>query len=191
MRKVTFDIETSNLFQDVGSNDPAKLALSVVCIHDSETDSYSSYLEEDLGKLWPILEKTDMLIGYNSDHFDIPLLNKYYPGDLSKIKSLDLLKEIRASLGRRIKLDDIAEATLGKNKTGHGLEAIVWWKNGEKDKVVKYCLEDVKITKELYEYAKKNGLVKYREGTKIKDIKLDPSGWEKTKDAAMTHTLPF
>ena len=113
MRKVTFDIETSNLFQDVGSNDPSKLALSVVCIHDSETDSYSSYLEEDLGKLWPILEKTDMLIGYNSDHFDIPLLNKYYPGDLSKIKSVDLLKEIRASLGRRINLDDGAEAPIG------------------------------------------------------------------------------
>jgi DEAD/DEAH box helicase domain-containing protein len=131
------------------------MELALVGIHDSETDSYSSYLEEDLGKLWPILEKTDMLVGYNSDHFDIPLLNKYYPGDLSKIKSVDLLKEIRASLGRRIKLDDVAEATLGKNKTAHGLEAVVWWRNGEKDKVVKYCLEDVKITKELYELAKK------------------------------------
>lgn len=191
MRKIVFDIETSNLFQDVGSNDPAKLALSVVCIHDSETDTYSSYLEEDLKKLWPILEKTDMLIGYNSDHFDIPLLNKYYPGDLSKIKSVDLLKEIRASLGRRIKLDDVAEATLGKNKTAHGLEAVVWWRNGEKDKVVKYCLEDVKITKELYEYALKNKHVKYREGTVVKDIKLDPSNWEKTVETAMTHTLPF
>ena len=191
MRKITFDIETSNLFQDVGSNDPSKLALSVVCIHDSETDTYSSYMEEDLGKLWPILEKTDMLIGYNSDHFDIPLLNKYYPGDLSKIKSIDLLKEIRASLGRRIKLDDVAEATLGKNKTAHGLEAVVWWRNGEKEKVVKYCLEDVKITKELYEYAKKSGHVKYREGTVIKEIKLNPSDWEKTTETAMTHTLPF
>lgn len=192
MRKVTFDIETSNLFQDVGSNDPSKLALSVVCIHDSETNKYSSYLEENLKKLWPILEKTDMLIGYNSDHFDIPLLNKYYPGDLSKIKSLDLLKEIRAMLGRRIKLDDIAETTLGKNKIGNGLQAIVWWKNGEKDKVIKYCLEDVKITKELYEYALKNKHVKYREGAVIKEIKLDPSAWEILSESPrLTHTLPF
>lgn len=192
MRKITFDIETSNLFSDVGSNDPSKLALSVVCIHDSETDTYTSYLEEDLKNLWPILEKTDMLIGYNSDHFDIPLLNKYYPGDLSKIKSLDLLKEIRSSLGRRIKLDDVAEATLGKNKTAHGLEAVVWWRNGEKDKVIKYCLEDVKITKELYEYALKNSHVKYREGTVIKEIKLDSSNWEKpAEQTLMTHTLPF
>lgn len=191
MRKVTFDIETSNLFQDVGSNDPAKLALSVVCIHDSATDTYSSYFEEDLNKLWPILEKTDMLIGYNSDHFDIPLLNKYYPGDLTKIKSLDLLKEIRASLGRRVKLDDIAEATLGKKKIGHGLEAIVWWKNGEKDKVVKYCLEDVKITKELYQYALKNKHVKFRDLSVMKEITLDPSTWENGEISTMTHTLPF
>ena len=192
MRKITFDIETSNLFSDVGSTDSSKLTLSVVCIHDSETDAYSSYLEEDLGKLWPILEKTDMLIGYNSDHFDIPLLNKYYPGDLSKIKSLDLLKEIRQSLGHRIKLDDVAEATLGKNKTAGGLQAVVWWRNGEKDKVIKYCLEDVKITKELYEYALKNKHVKYKDGTVVKEIKLDPSAWEKpAEQAMMTHTLPF
>ncbi len=191
MRKITFDTETSNLFQDVGSNDPAKLTLSVVCIHDSLTDSYSSYLEEDLGKLWPILEKTDMLIGFNSDHFDIPLLNKYYPGNLTKIKSLDLLKEVRASLGRRIKLDDLAEATLGKKKTGHGLEAIVWWKNGEKDKVIKYCLEDVKITKEIYEYARVHKHLKYKEGNIVKEIPLDPSGWESGSEQALTHTLPF
>src|SRR3989344_9324212 len=191
MRKIVFDIETTNFFTDTGSNDPASLSIACVCTHDSATDTYSSYFEEELAKLWPILERADLLIGYNSDHFDIPLLNKYYPGDLSKIKSVDLLKEIRASLGRRIKLDDVAEATLGKNKTAHGLEAVVWWRNGEKDKVVKYCLEDVKITKELYEYALKNKHVKYREGTVVKDIKLDPSNWEKTTETAMTHTLPF
>lgn len=192
MRKIVFDIETSNLFQDVGSNDPSKLNLSVICIHDSETDSYSSYFQEDLSKLWPILEKSDMLIGYNSDHFDIPLLNKYYNGDISKIKSLDLLKEIRASLGRRIKLDDIAEATLGKNKIAGGLEAVVWWRNGEKDKVVKYCLEDVKITKEVYEYAKKHGHVKYKDAGVLKEIKLDTTNWDLKKEAdVMTHTLPF
>ena len=191
MRKIVFDIETSNFFQDVGSNDPSKLTLSVVCIHDSKTNDYSSYMEDELKKLWPILEKPDMLICFNSDHFDIPLLNKYYPGDLSKIKSLDLLKEVRASLGRRIKLDDLAEATLGKKKIGHGLEATVWWKNGEKDKVIKYCLEDVKITKELYEFARAHKHLKYREGKIVKEISLDPSDWEKVPEQALTHTLPF
>src|SRR3989344_1706676 len=138
MRKVVFDIETKNIFQDVGKNDPSLLDLSLIGIHDSKTDEYSSYLEEDLPKLWPIIEQADLLIGYNCDHFDIPLLNKYYQGDLKKIKSLDLLKEIKNVLGRRLKLDSVAEATLGVGKSGNGLDAITWWKNGEIDKIRKY-----------------------------------------------------
>lgn len=124
MRKITFDIETRNIFADVNSTESTALDISVVCIHDSFTDTYSSYLQEDLPKLWPILEQADMFITFNGDHFDIPLLNKYYSGDLGKIKSLDLLVEVRKSLGRRIKLDTIAEATLGTKKSGHGLQAV-------------------------------------------------------------------
>lgn len=191
MRKIVFDIETKNTFQEAGSNNPADLDISVVCIYDYEKDKYDSYLEKDFKNLWPIIEKADMLIGFNSEHFDTPLLNKYYPGDLTKIKSLDILKEIKNSLGRRIKLDTIAEATLGKKKTGHGLEAIAWWKNGEVDKIIKYCLEDVKITKEVYEYALKNSLLKYKDGNELKDIKLDTSHWEKEDLSSITHTLPF
>ncbi len=191
MRKIVFDIETKNIFSDVGSNDPTDLDLSVVCIYDSETDSYSSYIEEELPKLWPILEKADMLIGFNSDHFDIPVLNKYYSGNLNKIKSLDILKEVKNSLGRRIKLDTLAEATLGRNKTSHGLEALKWWRNGEIQKVRDYCIEDVRITKDIYDYARKNGHLKYKDGTELKEIKLDTTDWEKPNESALTHTLPF
>ncbi len=190
MRKIVFDVETKNLFQDVGTNDPSALDISVVCIYDSATDSYTSYLEKDFKNLWPILEHADMLIGFNSDHFDIPLLNKYYHGDLGKIKSVDLLKEIHKSLGRRVKLDNVAEATLGKNKSGHGLEAITWWKQGEIQKIIDYCTDDVKITKELYEYALKNCSLKYKDfGGKIMEIKLDTSNWEKITGGSMNFSL--
>jgi DEAD/DEAH box helicase domain-containing protein len=189
MRKIIFDIETSNTFTEAGSSESADLDLSVVCIYDTETEKYSSFFQEELKDLWPILEKADMLIGYNSDHFDLPLLGKYYSGDLTKIKSLDLLKEIKNSLGRRLKLDTIAEATLGINKSGNGLEAVTWWKQGKKEEVKKYCLDDVKITKEVYEYALKNGILKYKDSGIIKDIKLDTSKWEQKSSSAITHTL--
>ena len=191
MKKIVFDIETKNIFSDVGENDPALLDISIVGIYDSATDSYSSYLENELKNLWPIIEKADMLIGYNSDHFDIPLLNKYYPGDLTKIKSLDILKEIKDSIGRRMKLDQVSEGTLGIKKIGFGLQAISWWKNGEIDKIRNYCLDDVKITKKLYEYALKNNELKYKEGGKIMTIKLDTKSWEDEKNSGMTHMLPF
>jgi DEAD/DEAH box helicase domain-containing protein len=194
MRKITFDIETRNIFSEVNSTDSTALDISVVCIHDSLTDTYTSFLQEDFPKLWPILEQADMFITFNGDHFDIPLLDKYYSGDLKKIKSLDLLVEVRNSLGRRIKLDTIAEATLGTKKSGHGLQAVEWWKTGEIDKIIKYCIEDVKITKQLYEYALANNKLKYKDlgiGGAIKDIKLNTSTWEEKKESAMTFTLPF
>ncbi|OGD66276.1 hypothetical protein A2Z61_01175 [Candidatus Campbellbacteria bacterium RIFCSPLOWO2_02_35_12] len=191
MKKIIFDIETRNIFEDVGKADPTLLDLSVVCAYDSETGDYLAYTQEELPNLWPILEKADMLIGYNSDHFDIPILNKYYPGDLTRIKSLDILKEIKKSLGRRIRLNLVAEGTLGRKKTGNGLEAVVWWKNGEIDKIKKYCIEDVKITKELYEYALKNGVLKYKDLSEIREIKLDTSKWEEKENTSINHTLPF
>lgn len=193
MRKIVFDIETKNIFQDVGKADPTLLDISVVCIHDSATDTYHSYLEEELSELWPILESADMLIGYNSDHFDIPLLNKYYPGDLTHIKSLDLLKEIKKSLGRRLRLGSVAEATLGVGKSGSGLDAVKWWKQGDIEKIKKYCLDDVRITKEIYDYARKNNVLKYKDLNTIHEIKLDTSSWEEKErgPSVMTHTLPF
>lgn len=191
MRKVVFDIETRNAFADVGKNDPTLLDIALVAIHDSETDKYSTYLEEELGQLWPILERTDILIGYNSEHFDIPLLNKYYPGDLSKIKSLDILKEIRNTYGRRMKLQQIVEGTFDKSKSGHGLDTVKWWKEGDIEKIRNYCIDDVKLTKEVYEYAIANNKLFFREGGANNEIKLDTSKWEELGDNKMTFTLPF
>ncbi len=163
----------------------------MVCIHDSETDAYTSYFEEDLPKLWPILERTDLLIGFNSDHFDIPILNKYYSGDLTRIRSMDLMKEIKKKLGRRIGLNAVASATLGKKKSGSGVFANVWWQRGEKQKVVDYCIDDVRLTKELYDFARAQGHIKYRDGKMLRELPLDASKWEEKKEAVLTHTLPF
>jgi DEAD/DEAH box helicase domain-containing protein len=192
MRAITFDIETANWITDTGSNDPADLTIAIVCIHDSETGLYTSYLENELHQLWPILERADLLIGYNSDHFDIPLLNKYYPGDLTRIKSLDIMVEVQKVISRRLKLDTLAEGTLGDKKLGgKGGQSIVWWRAGEVEKVREYCIKDVKLTRDLFDYAIKNGLLKYKELGKTRDIKLDTSKWLKKDSGAMTFTLGF
>lgn len=191
MKKIFFDIETKNTFEDVGERNPSLLDISLVGIYDSENEKYDSFLEDDLNRLWPILEKADSIIGFNSDHFDIPLLNKYYSGDLTKIKSVDIMKDIKKSLGRRIGLDAIAKATLGEGKTGHGMEAIEWWKKGEIDKIRQYCLDDVRITKNVYDFALKNGHLKFFDGIKIREIPIDTTNWEKKEDSVITQTLGF
>jgi len=192
MRKLVFDIETSNIFQEVGSNNPADLSISVVGLYEYKNDKYSTFLVEDFGNLWPIIEDADMLITFNGDHFDIPLLNKYYSGDLSKIKSLDILREMQKVAGRRMKLDQIAEGSLGVNKTGHGLDAIKWWREGDVEKVKKYCLDDVRITKDVYEYALKNNKLIFKEGPNLNEVKLDTSDWETLPpSSSLNYTLPF
>lgn len=191
MKILTFDIETTNTFDEVGSPNAADLDLAVVCVHDSETDEMTSYFKEDLGKLWPLMEQADMLVTFNGDHFDIPLLNKYYAGDLTQIKSLDLLVEIRKSLGRRIKLDDIASATLGESKSADGLQSIVWWRQGKIDDVVNYCKQDVKVTKNVYDFAMQNGHLLYVKDGKKEQIVLNTSEWEKPVENNLAPTLGF
>jgi hypothetical protein len=178
MRKIVFDIETIG---ELRNGDLSSQEVTVVGIHDSKTDKYTSFVREELHLLWPIFESADSIIGYNSDHFD------------TKIKSIDILKEIRNVLGRRLKLDNIAEATLGKKKSGNGLEAQDWWVNGEYDRVRDYCLDDVRITKEVYDYARKHKKLKYKDYDGPREIKLDTSHWEKIDEEgpSMTHTLPF
>lgn len=190
MRTVVFDIETANWFTEVEGNNPADLTIALVGIHDSET-GYSSYLESELPKLWKILEQTDMLVGWNSAHFDVPLLNKYYPGDLAKIKSLDLMNEIYATLGRRLKLDAVADGTLNAKKIGSGGQSTKWWRNGEVEKVREYCLKDVELTKNIFDYAVANNKVKYKELGKIREVILDTALWLAPAAKPMTFTMGF
>lgn len=188
MRVAVFDIETSN---EMFTGNVLDLDISVVGIWDAERDAYHCFEQKEFSELWKILERTDMLVGYNSDHFDIPLLNKYYPGDLTRIKSLDIMKEIQDVLGRRLRLDAVADGTLGVKKIGHGSQAFRWWSQGLHDKVKEYCKKDVELTKRIYDYALANGGVKYKELGQVREVRLDTSKWLVSSAATLTHTLGF
>lgn len=156
MSEIVFDIET---YGDI--RDHSSLKVTVVSLCDLSTGEYRSFDEHELGELWPILEKAERLIGYNSLYFDVPILNKYYTGDLTSIPHLDLLKVIKESAGKRFKLDDIAKATLQIQKSADGLQALRWYEEGRIDEIKKYCEQDVKVTKEIYEYGRQNRMLYY------------------------------
>lgn len=156
MGEIVFDIET---YGDIRNQ--ASLKVTVVSLCDLATGRYQSFDEHQLGDLWPVLEKAERLIGYNSLHFDLPILNRYYAGDLSSIPHLDLLKVIKESSGKRYKLDDIAKATLQIQKSADGLQAVRWYEEGKIEEIKQYCEQDVKVTKEIYEYGRKNQMLYY------------------------------
>jgi DEAD/DEAH box helicase domain-containing protein len=173
-KEIVLDIETQNSFADVGGAFHDKLKISIVCLYDYATNEYSSYLERELPQLWPRLERADRIIGYNTKGFDNLVMNSYYTGDFNSFPNLDLLEEIAKTLGFRVKLDDVAHATLGIGKSGHGLQAIEFYRKGEMEKLKKYCLDDVRITKEVYEYGLQHGFVSFfdRMGGK-RDVAVD------------------
>ena len=105
-----------------------------------------------------MLKETGAIIGFSIYNFDLPLISKLYNNyDFSKYIILDILKEIEEKRGHRIKLDDLAQANIGVGKNGNGLEAIELYREGKIDELKKYCLNDVKITKELYELILEKG----------------------------------
>lgn len=191
-KDIVLDIETQNSFQDVGGYNHDKLKISLIGVYFYETDEYKTYLEHELPELWPLLEKGDRLIGYNTTGFDFPVMNNYYAGDFQKFPNLDVMVEIQKFLGFRIKLDDVASATLGYGKSGHGLMAIEYWKKGELDKLAEYCLQDVKVTKEVYDYGLEHGKLYYndRQGVK-REVPVDFSVKAEEAEGAINLSMGF
>ncbi len=189
--EVVLDIETQNTFEDVGGYNHDKLKISVVGVYFYETDEYLAYEEHELAALWQRLERSGRIIGYNTRGFDFPVMNNYYAGDFQSFPNIDLLAEIEHALGFRLKLDHVASATVGHGKSGHGLQAVEWWKTGEIEKIKKYCLDDVRVTKAVYEYGLKYKALAYEDragNRKAIPVDFEPKVAAK---AAINLTMPF
>ena len=191
MREIVLDIETQNIFER-GNRDASKLKISFVGIFDYATGLYEGFFEQELPRLWQVLEQCDRLIGYNIKGFDIPVMNAHYAGDLTKLNQLDLMEEVTKHTGFRLKLDDLAQATLGVGKSGSGLDAVKYYQEGQLDKLKEYCLQDVKVTKQLYEHGRMHGVVSYYDRFKNEKINV-PVNFMPTKiiKPAMNLSLGF
>lgn len=165
MKQLILDVETQKTFDDVGGYFPEQLKISFVgvCWRDgfSGEGQMMGFYEKDLPKLFPLMEDVDVVIGFNIDGFDIPTFTPYYQGDLSQIPTLDLMGEIKKSVGHRISLDACAKATFNQQKTGDGLDAIRYFKQGRWSELADYCLQDVKLTRNLYDYGRTHGHIKF------------------------------
>ncbi len=166
MLQVILDVETKKTFDEVGGYFPDRLGISFVgvCVRDGRggPGEMQSYFEKDLPNLFPLLEKADVVIGFNVDNFDMQTFVSYYSGDIMTIPTLDLMVRIKDSVGHRIGLDAVAKETLGVGKTGDGLDAIKYFKNQDWEKLEKYCLQDVAVTRDIYDVGLQKGVVKFR-----------------------------
>jgi DEAD/DEAH box helicase domain-containing protein len=162
MNRIVLDIETQNLFSDVGGKaNLRKLSLSIAGVFSYTDNAFLTFTEHELSHFQNLVEKTDLIIGFNINHFDLPVLQKYISFDLSKIPTLDIMAEIVNSVGHRVSLDDLLINTLDKRKSANGLIAVDYFRQGRMNELKKYCLDDVRLTRDLYEYGLKNGEIKF------------------------------
>lgn len=155
--RLVLDLETQKEFAEVEGRKPELLLISVVGLYSYEANRYDAYVEGDIAsRLGPRLQEASLVIGFNIRRFDLPVLQPYLPYPVASIQVLDIMEEIVKHLGHRVSLESVAQATLGRGKSGSGLDALKWYKEGRLDLITQYCLDDVKLTKEVYDYGKQH-----------------------------------
>ncbi|MEY4731661.1 MAG: hypothetical protein RL681_607 [Candidatus Parcubacteria bacterium] len=165
MDTVVFDIETQNFFTDpgVGRDNFAALKISVVGAYSYARDTYVCFAENEMAAVAELFAQSGRIVGFSSNRYDVPVLNRYLQRETGGRLNLwhkdrvDILEDIELATGMRISLSRLAEANLGVTKDRHGSEAITLYHEGRMDELKAYCLNDVKITKELYDLYRSQG----------------------------------
>jgi DEAD/DEAH box helicase domain-containing protein len=155
---VYFDLETQRTANDAGGWDRKRdMGMSIGVTYSTKSGAYRIFTEKNVQQLVDQLCRADLVVGFNVINFDYEVLMGYTILDLPhQCRTLDLMVDIEAKLGHRLGLDAVATATLGVGKTGDGLDAIRWWREGKLLQIAEYCCFDVKCTKLVHEYGLEN-----------------------------------
>ncbi|HPI67077.1 MAG TPA: ribonuclease H-like domain-containing protein [bacterium] len=174
--KLIIDIETQNSFQDIGGKaNLSLLKISLVGAYWYPENKFMVFMAEELDKLKELINRAEMVIGYNLLGFDYPVLETHLKNfSFNNIKTLDIMEEAQKNLGYKIRLEDVAQGTLGQGKSGSGLDAIAMWQAGQIEELKNYCLKDVEVTKDIYEYGLKNKHIKFKSSWQTYEI---PVSW--------------
>lgn len=174
---LVMDLETQKSFKEVGKVNLHKLKVSVAGVYDYLTGEYRAYEEREIMAVDKRLQDVGLLIGFNIRRFDLPVLAPYLFRPIDQIPVLDLLDAVEKERGHRASLDSIAGPTLKQHKTGHGAEALVMFKENRMDELKKYCLDDVRLTKDVYEFGCREGKILFTSSWDYKTYEI-PVRWK-------------
>ncbi len=184
--KLVLDLETKKSFEEVGGEyNKANLGVSVCGVYSYDKDQFRAFQEEEFQELGEWLKSASLIIGFNSKSFDFNVLQPYFKFKLSKLPHLDIMEEIYHALGHRVKLESLAQSTLGEGKSGTGMDAIWYYKNNDWVSLIKYCLDDVRVTRDLYEYGRQHGHLWYDNLGRRETIPIRWGNGETVKDLVL------
>jgi DEAD/DEAH box helicase domain-containing protein len=144
-------------------DDTDKLGVSVAVIYEMDADRYLIYGPDDIQDLRARLEAAERITTWNGDTFDLPViygLRRPMVVEHLAQTSDDLLQRTWHALGSREKgwkLEDVARAMLGRGKTGDGALAPILFQQSRWVRLINYCLEDVRITRDILRVLEQTG----------------------------------
>ncbi|MBI5464655.1 MAG: ribonuclease H-like domain-containing protein [Ignavibacteriales bacterium] len=159
--EVYYDVETQFSAEEVGGWNNIHLMRVSVAVTWCEKEGFVAWLEDSIPAMLNFLQPFDKIVSFNGDRFDARVLS-YYGNVLPlQLKSFDVLVDLTKRLGHRIRLDALAQATLGLGKSADGLQALRWWKEGKVEEIARYCQQDVKVLRDVVAFGRANGFVRY------------------------------
>lgn len=151
------DVETCKSDQEVGGWENARdMGCSVVVVYIPEFRSYKHYFgdkPEQMAELFDDLGNANVVVGFNLIGFDYKVLEPYAAlraFEMTRLPTFDILYHVRNQLNRKISLDTLASFNLNERKSGDGLYAIELYRRGQMEKLVRYCQNDVWLTRQLF-----------------------------------------
>jgi len=164
---LVWDLETKLMPGDGETHDEyiCRCGISVAAVWNVVDSDWTLYGHQDLDALSEELESADRVVGYNSIGFDHLVLDAAVGRRVVIQDEVDLWRDIQASMGEARwptgtgTLDAVSRRTLGRGKSGSGSEAPELYASGRWAELSSYCIHDVDLTRELWEFMERFGYV--------------------------------
>ncbi len=177
MNYIVFDIETyspSNLDRiDTKEFKATVIGAFVSWMNDGQGE-YLAFFEKDVKIFLDLLWYCDLVIGYNHLWFDLPVLQKYSEKNLLSLPSYDIMIEVEKKIGFKLKLDDLCRANFDEDmKTDSFNVYRHYHSDGKWANLVDYCMNDVRLTNQLFQKILNKKDINYYDLHILKQIVLD------------------
>ncbi len=162
-----------------GWRDFENMGVSVIGAYDYRTDRYRTFCADNFHEFALLAADADAVVDFNGYQFDKPLIEasgvlperEFPDGTIEFNRHYDILREIWRAEGHdpdkfnddthgNYGLDACCKANFGTVKTGHGAIAPVDWQRGRVGSVIDYCLNDVRLTKQLFDQILRHGYIR-------------------------------
>lgn len=166
-----------------GWHDHANMGVSTLCAYDYLESRYRVFCDDNRAEWGRLLaSRNPLCVGFNNIHFDNRVLraSEQWDAPADDEQSYDLLREIWIASGLPpefnpkthggVGLDAVCEKNFGIKKSGNGALAPVDWQQGRIGNVIDYCLNDILLTKTLFDRAviENSAIVNPRTGQPIR-----------------------